>query len=74
MHLKLETNFSLVYMQIFQIKAFIEVKAVLKDLNIKHIVILLDDFSEIDDTAIETFVDVLLAPLNNWSEEFINSK
>lgn len=70
-----ETNFSSVYMQIFQIKAFIEeVKDVLKDLNIKHIVILLDDFSEIDDTAIETFVDVLLAPLNNWSEEFIKFK
>lgn len=72
---EVETNFSSVYMQIFQIKAFIEeVKAVLKDLNIKHIVILLDDFSEIDDTAIETFVDVLLAPLNNWSEEFIKFK
>lgn len=62
-------------MQVFQIKAFIEeVKDVLKDLNIKHIVILLDDFSEIDDAAIETFVDVLLAPLNNWSEEFIKFK
>lgn len=72
---EVETNFSSVYMQIFQIKAFIEeVKDVLKDLSIKHIVILLDDFSEIDDTAIETFVDVLLAPLNNWSEEFIKFK
>ncbi|MBJ2125575.1 hypothetical protein [Flavobacterium sp. IB48] len=72
---EIETNFSSVYMQIFQIKTFIEeVKDVLKDLNIKHIVILLDDFSEIDDTAIETFVDVLLAPLNNWSEEFIKFK
>ncbi|MFA9188323.1 winged helix-turn-helix domain-containing protein [Flavobacterium sp. FBOR7N2.3] len=72
---EVETNFSSVYMQIFQIKTFIEeVKEVLKDLNIKHIVILLDDFSEIDDTAIETFVDVLLAPLNNWSEEFIKFK
>ena len=72
---EVETNFSSVYMQIFQIKTFIEeVKEVLKDLKIKHIVILLDDFSEIDDTAIETFVDVLLAPLNNWSEEFIKFK
>lgn len=72
---EIESNFSSVYMQVFQIKAFIEeVKDVLKDLNIKHIVILLDDFSEIDDAAIETFVDVLLAPLNNWSEEFIKFK
>lgn len=72
---EVETNFSSVYMQIFQIKSFIEeVKDVLKELNIKHIVILLDDFSEIEDTAIETFVEVLLAPLNNWSEEFIKFK
>lgn len=69
------TNFSSVYMQVFQIKTFIEeVKEVLKELNIKHIVVLLDDFSEIEDDAIETFVDVLLAPLNNWSEEFIKFK
>lgn len=72
---ELETNFSTVFMQVFQVKSFIqEVKEILKDLNIKHIVVLLDDFSEIDDNAIETFVEVLLAPLNNWSEEFIKFK
>lgn len=69
------SNFSSVYMQVFQIKSFIEeVKFVLKELKIKHIVVLLDDFSEIDDEALQTFVDVLLAPLNNWSEEFIKFK
>lgn len=72
---ELEQNFASVFMQVFQIKSFIEeVKEILKDLKIKHIVVLLDDFSEIDDKAIETFVDVLLAPLNNWSEEFIKFK
>lgn len=72
---EIETSFSSVFMQVFQIKTFIiDVKDILKDLNIKHIVVLLDDFSEIDDNAIEIFVDVLLAPLNNWSEEFIKFK
>lgn len=72
---EMETSFSSVFMQVFQIKAFIiEVKEILKDLKIKHIVVLLDDFSEIDDKAIEIFVEVLLAPLNNWSEEFIKFK
>ena len=72
---EIETNFSSIHMQVFQIKTFIqEVKDILKELNIKHIVVLLDDFSEIDDDAIETFVEVLLAPLNNWSEEFIKFK
>lgn len=73
--IEIEANFSSVYMQVFQIKTFIqEVKEILKELNINHIVVLLDDFSEIDDNAIETFVEVLLAPLNNWSEEFIKFK
>lgn len=72
---EVESNFSSVYMQVFQIKSFIqEVKEILKSLKIKHIVVLLDDFSEINDSAIETFVEVLLAPLNNWSEEFIKFK
>ncbi|MES2133777.1 MAG: ATP-binding protein [Bacteroidota bacterium] len=73
--IEIQENFSSIFMQVFQIKVFIEeVKEVLKELNIKHIVVLLDDFSEIEDKAIEIFVDVLLAPLNNWSEEFIKFK
>jgi len=72
---EIEQNFSSIFMQVFQIKSFIyEVKEILKELKIKHVVVLLDDFSEIEDKAIETFVDVLLAPLNNWSEEFIKFK
>lgn len=71
----IESSFSSVYLQVFQIKSFIQdMKDILQDLDVKHIVILLDDFSEIDDNAIEVFVDVLLAPLNNWSEDFIKFK
>ena len=72
---ELEENFSTAFLQIFQIKSYIEeLKDILKRINIRHIVILLDDFSEIDDFAIKTFVDVILAPLNNWSDEFIKFK
>ncbi len=72
---ELEENFSTAFLQIFQIKSYIEeLKDILKKINIRHIVILLDDFSEIDDFAIKTFVDVILAPLNNWSDEFIKFK
>ncbi|MFZ6749828.1 winged helix-turn-helix domain-containing protein [Undibacterium sp. Ren11W] len=72
---ELEENFSSVFLQVFQIKAFIEdIKSILIEVDIKHVVVLLDDFSEIDDFAIKTFVDVILAPLNNWSEEFIKFK
>jgi hypothetical protein len=72
---ELENEFSTILLQVFQIKEIItEIKDILKILKIDHLFILLDDFSEIDDHAIVRFVDVILAPLNNWSEEFIKFK
>lgn len=70
-----EDNFSNIFLKVFQIKEIIiGVKEALSILNIRHLYILLDDFSEIDDESIITFVDVILAPLNNWSDEFIKFK
>jgi predicted transcriptional regulator len=70
-----EEDFSSIFLQVFQIKTFIEeLKQILTAVKTRHIVVLLDDFSEIDDFAIRTFVDVVLAPLNNWSDEFIKFK
>lgn len=72
---ELEEGFSSIFLQVFQIKNLIEdIKDILKAVNIRHIVVLLDDFSEIEDYALKTFVDVVLAPLNNWSDEFIKFK
>jgi len=72
---EIENEFSSVFLQVFQIKEIIsEIKSILKILKIDHLYILLDDFSEIDDHAIKRFVDVLLAPLNNWSDEFVKFK
>lgn len=72
---ELENEFSSILLQVFQIKEIIsEIKEILGLLNIDHLFILLDDFSEIDDNAIRRFVDVVLSPLNNWSEEFIKFK
>ncbi len=70
-----EDNFSKVFLKVFQIREIITgIQETLSILNIRHLYILLDDFSEIDDASIVTFVDVILAPLNNWSEEFIKFK
>lgn len=67
--IEVQESFTNIFLQIFQIKDYIgDIKDILKDIEIKTIVVLLDDFSEIDDVAIRTFVDVVLAPLNNWSE------
>lgn len=72
---EIENEFSSVFLQVFQIKEIIsEIKSILNILKIDHLFILLDDFSEIEDHAIIRFVDVLLAPLNNWSDEFIKFK
>ncbi len=70
-----EDVFSNVFLKVFQIKEIIlSIKETLSILNIRHLYILLDDFSEIEDSSIKTFVDVVLTPLNNWSEEFIKFK
>lgn len=68
-------NFSRVFLQIFQIKeTILKIKEILTSLGIRHLIIMLDDFSEIEEDSIKTFVDVILAPLNNWSDEFIKFK
>lgn len=70
-----ENEFSQIFLRVFQIKDVInEVKDVLAIINIKHLIVFLDDFSEIEESSLKRFVDVVLAPLNNWSEEFIKFK
>jgi len=43
-------------------------------LEIEHLYIFLDDFSEIEEEAQRVFVDWFIAPLNNLSEDFIKFK
>lgn len=67
-----EKQFSGALLKVFQIKDVIdEIREVLSTLKIKKIVIFLDDFSEVDESTIKNFVNVVLAPLNNWGDEFI---
>lgn len=49
-------------------------KAMLEPLGFKHLYIFLDDFSELPEFAMRTVVDVLVSPLNNWSEELVKFK
>lgn len=73
--LEIQNNFTDIFLKVFQIKEIIEkIKQILSLLKIKKLIILLDDFSEIEDTAIKTFTEVILAPLNNWSDDFIKFK
>ncbi|MBD1892234.1 MarR family transcriptional regulator [Coleofasciculus sp. FACHB-SPT9] len=69
---EVEKQFPEIFLKVFQVKELVnKLKEILSLLEIQHLVILLDDFSEIDDQSMKVFVDVVLAPLNNWSDEFI---
>jgi hypothetical protein len=72
---EIEKQFSDIFLKVFQVKDLInQLKDILSLLEIKNLIVILDDFSEIDDISMRTFVDVILAPLNNWSDEFIKFK
>lgn len=71
----IESEFSQILMKYYNTKEIMhKIKNILLKLQIKHLYICLDDFSEIDKGAIDIFVDSIIAPLNNWSEEFIKFK
>jgi hypothetical protein len=50
------------------------IRELLKKIGINHVFICLDDFSEIDYDAMKIFVDVIISPLNNLSDEFFKFK
>jgi DNA-binding MarR family transcriptional regulator len=68
-------EYSSLLMRVFDIKKFIaDVKGILARVGVRHLYIFVDDFSELPQPAMRAVVDVLLAPLNNWSDEFIKFK
>ena len=71
----IETKFSEILMQYFDPKRIlINIKSLLQKIGIKYVFICLDDFSEIDEQAMKIFVDTIVAPLNNWSDEYFKFK
>jgi hypothetical protein len=70
-----ERQYGEVLLRSFDIKKLItRLKDLLQALGIRHLYVLIDDFSELPEEAMRVVVDVLLAPLNNWSDEFIKFK
>jgi Cdc6-like AAA superfamily ATPase len=70
-----EAEFADILMRVFSIKEFLsELKSLLNKLSIRHLYVLVDDFSELPEEAMRLVVDALLAPLNNWSDEFVKFK
>lgn len=72
---ELTKQYTEIFLKVFEIKNVItEMSEILSALNIRHLIVLLDDVSEIDASAIQVFVDTIVAPLNNWSNEFVKFK
>ena len=70
-----EISYSDVLLRSFDIKQIIaQLKNILEQSKIRNLYILLDDFSELPEDAMQIVVDVLLTPLNNWSDEFVKFK
>jgi hypothetical protein len=72
---QMSSEFSTVLLRTIDVKMLIaRLREILMPLGIKHLVIFVDDFSELPLPAMQSVVDVLLAPLNNWSEELVKFK
>ena len=68
-------EYSDLLLQVFDVKNIIqEIKQILELMKINKLVIMLDDVSEIDDQALRLFMDTIVSPLNNWSNDFIKFK
>jgi DNA-binding MarR family transcriptional regulator len=71
----IDEAFSEIFLQYYEPhKVLLELKKLLKEIGINHVFICLDDFSEIEEEAMKVFVDTIVSPLNNWSEEFFKFK
>jgi Cdc6-like AAA superfamily ATPase/DNA-binding MarR family transcriptional regulator len=70
-----ESTYSDLLLRAFNVKELIsKLKDLLAELDIRNLYVLIDDFSELPRDAMQVVVDVLLAPLNNWSDEFVKFK
>jgi hypothetical protein len=70
-----EQSYSEILLRTLDLRKLIAgLKQLLEPFGISHLYVFLDDFSELPLPAMRTVVDVLIAPLNNWSEELVKFK
>ena len=71
----LEEKYSEILLKCFNPTVILtNIKSLMTKIGIKYTVICLDDFSEIEERAMKVFVDTIISPLNNWSDEFFKFK
>lgn len=68
-------QYSQILLKTFNINSIMgRLHSVLASINVGSLYIYIDDFSELPVEAMKVFVDTILAPLNNWSNELIKFK
>lgn len=68
-------NYSTVLLRTIDVRSLLtSLRDILAPLGIRHLYVFIDDFSELPSFAMRVVVDVLLAPLNNWSNELVKFK
>ena len=71
----LEEKYSEILLKCFNPNLILSnIRSLLSKIGVKYVVICLDDFSEIEERAMRVFVDNIISPLNNWSEEYFKFK
>ncbi|WP_299840505.1 hypothetical protein [uncultured Jannaschia sp.] len=69
-----QEEYSQILMRIVQVPDVIDqLRAILRGIDMKHLYIFLDDFSELPSDAMQVVVDSLISPLSRWSD-FIKFK
>jgi DNA-binding MarR family transcriptional regulator len=70
-----ESSYARLLMRTLNITGIIEeLQSILKLIEVRNLFVFIDDFSELPEPAMRVFVDTILAPLNNWSNELIKFK
>jgi hypothetical protein len=70
-----ERKYNRVFARIFEITELVEeVKKVLQELSMRRLYLILDDYSEIDQTSLRMFCDLIVNTLNNTSDNYIKLK
>lgn len=72
---KLVEDYSSILLKCFDpVTIWTNIRRLLTSIGIKYVIVCLDDFSEIEESSMKIFVDNIIAPLNNWSEEYFKFK
>lgn len=70
-----EHGYSEILLRTINVQELVDaLRELLKPLGVRHLFVFLDDFSELPMQAMQTVVDVVVAPLNNRSEELVKFK